>query len=217
VPFVRPADRAIFELHHHAIHVPRVERIARGMAELAEGAIGAGTMLDIGCGNGLLARRIAELAHADTVRGVDVMVRDETSVPVSHYDGEHLPFEAASFDVITICDVLHHAAKPLAVVKDAIRVLRPGGRIIIKDHFRLGSVSNAVLLAMDMLGNYSTGVLVRGTYLSPSQWVDLVADAGGVLDKLVWPFDVHALPWRLVTRSEYQFVMRVVAKPVSLA
>jgi len=205
----RAANRAIFHLHHQAIHVPRVERIARGMAELAEDA---GTMLDIGCGNGLLARRIAQLAHADTVRGVDVMVRDETSVPVAHYDGAHLPFDDASFDVITICDVLHHTADPLAVVKDAVRVLRPKGRIVIKDHFRLGTVSNAVLLAMDMLGNYSTGVLVRGTYLSPPQWVDLVASAGGTVDKLVWPFEVHALPWRLVTRSEYQFLMRVVPR-----
>jgi 2-polyprenyl-3-methyl-5-hydroxy-6-metoxy-1,4-benzoquinol methylase len=203
------ADRAIFALHHQAIHVPRVERIARGMAELADGA---GTMLDIGCGNGLLARRIAELARADTVRGVDVMVRDETSVPVAHYDGEHLPFDDATFDVITVCDVLHHAADPRAVVKDAMRVLRPNGRLVIKDHFRLGSVSNAVLLAMDMLGNYSTGVLVRGTYLSPPQWVDLVAAAGGTVDKLVWPFEVHALPWRIVTRSEYQFLMRVVPR-----
>jgi SAM-dependent methyltransferase len=206
----RAADCAIFHLHHEAIHVPRGERIAHGMAELAEGARG-GAMLDIGCGNGLLARRIAEIAGADTVRGVDVMVRDDTSVPVAHYDGERLPFDDASYDLITICDVLHHAKDPLAVVKDAMRVLRPGGRIVIKDHFRLGTVSNAVLLAMDMLGNYSTGVLVRGTYLSPPEWVDLVASAGGRIDKLVWPFVVHSLPWRIVTRSEYQFLMRVVA------
>jgi len=189
--------------------MPRVERIARGMASLADGARG-GKMLDIGCGNGLLARRIAELAGADTVRGVDVMVRDDTSVPVASYDGKHLPFDDGSYDVITICDVLHHADDPQAVVRDAIRVLAKTGQIIIKDHFRLGAVSNAVLLAMDMLGNYSTGVLVRGTYLSPPQWVDLVTAAGGKVDKLVWPFEVHGLPWRIVTRSEYQFLMRVV-------
>jgi hypothetical protein len=65
---------------------------------------------------------------------------------------------------------------------------------------------------MDLLGNYSTDVFVRGTYLSPPQWVELVVAAGGTVDKLVWPFEVHALPWRLVTRSEYQFLMRVVPR-----
>jgi SAM-dependent methyltransferase len=205
-----PADRAIFHLHHKAIHVPRVERIARGMAELAEGPIG--TMLDIGCGNGLLAKRIGELAHAESVRGVDVMVREQTSVPVSHYDGEHLPFDDATFDVVTICDVLHHAAAPVAVTRDALRVLRPSGRLVIKDHFRFGLVSNTILLAMDMLGNYSTDVHVRGTYLSPPEWIDLVTAAGGRVDRLLWPFEVHSLPWRIVTKSEYQFLMRVLAK-----
>lgn len=205
----RVADRAIFQLHHGAIHLPRVERIAQGLAGLAASG---GAMLDVGAGNGLLARRVAELARADSVRGVDVMVRDETAVPVSAYDGRRLPFESASFDVVTICDVLHHAEEPLAVVAESLRVLRPGGRLLIKDHFRFGPVSNAVLLAMDVLGNYSTGVLVRGKYLSPPEWVDLVARAGGAIDKLVWPFDVHSLPVRLVTRSEYQFVMRVVRK-----
>jgi hypothetical protein len=62
---------------------------------------------------------------------------------------------------------------------------------------------------MDVIGNYAQGIVVTGTYLSPSQWVQLVASAGGTIDKLVWPFEVHDLPWRLVTRSEYQFLARV--------
>lgn len=62
---------------------------------------------------------------------------------------------------------------------------------------------------MDVIGNYAQGILVRGTYLAPDEWVDLVAAAGGAIDSLKWPFEVHNLPWRMVTRSELQFVARV--------
>jgi SAM-dependent methyltransferase len=205
----RLADRVAFELHHATVHLPRVERIARGIAELAGPAT---SMLDIGCGNGLLARKIADRTGATSVRGVDVKVRDASAVPVQAYDGRTLPFADASFDLVTIADVLHHAEDPEPVVREALRVLAAGGKVVIKDHFRLGAVSNAILLAMDILGNYSTGVLVRGTYLSPPQWIRLVAAAGGVVDELVWPFDVHTLPLRLLTKSEYQFLMRVVRR-----
>jgi 2-polyprenyl-3-methyl-5-hydroxy-6-metoxy-1,4-benzoquinol methylase len=202
-------NKTIFRIHHEAVHLPRVDRIARGMADLA---VRAETMLDIGCGNGLLARDIAARVGAKSVRGVDVKVREETAIPVEGFDGKELPFADASFDLVTIADVLHHAEDPEVLVREAIRVLSPDGKLVIKDHFRVGPVSNAVLLAMDVLGNYSTGVLVRGRYLSPSQWVALVAEGGGNVDRLVWPFVVHRLPWSLVARNEYQFLMRVVPR-----
>lgn len=196
-----------FRWHSSRIHVPRVQRLTEGIASLAPS--GAASMLDIGCGDGTLARGIADRVGATDLHGVDVLVRPSAVIPVKAYDGHALPFEDRRFDLVTISDVLHHAESPLAVVREALRVLCPGGALIVKDHFRFGAVSNATLLAMDVVGNYAAGVLVRGKYLSPAEWVELVASAGGSIDRLVWPFQIHDLPWRIVTRSEYQFVMRV--------
>jgi SAM-dependent methyltransferase len=139
-------------------------------------------------------------------------VRPNAVIDVRKYDGHVLPFESARFDLVTICDVIHHAEDPRAVMNEAMRVLSPGGRLVIKDHFRFGAWSNAVLTAMDVFGNYATGVIVRGNYLALDQWIDLVAGAEGRIDKLLWPFVVHPPPWRWVARSEYQFMMRVVAQ-----
>lgn len=197
----------IFRWHDASIYGSRIDRIFAAIVDLAPA--GATSMLDIGCGDGNLAKLVAGRLGIADLFGVDVLVRPNRVIDVREYDGRHVPFESDRFDLVTINDVLHHAEDPQAVVSEALRVLRPGGALVIKDHFRLGPISNAVLWAMDVVGNYSPGVLVRGKYLSPTEWVDVVSRAGGTVDKLLWPFKVHDLPWRAVTKSEYQFVMRV--------
>ncbi len=166
-------------------------------------------MLDIGSSDGLLARAVADRIGVAHPLGVDVKLQPNAAIEVRAYDGSVLPFESASFDLVTVCDVLHHAANPRVVVQEAMRVLKPQGSLVIKDHFRWGSWSNGVLLAMDIFGNYKAGVLVRGHYLTPPAWVDLVLAAGGRIDALRWPVDVHDTPIRWVARSQYQFAMRV--------
>jgi SAM-dependent methyltransferase len=166
-------------------------------------------MLDIGSSDGLLARGVAERLGVEEVRGVDVKLQPNALVDVVKYDGRVLPFDDACFDLVTVCDVLHHASDPLGVVREAMRVLKFNGALIIKDHFRWSSWSNGVLLAMDIFGNYKAGILVRGNYLTPPAWIDLVTSAGATIDRLVWPLRIHDLPFHLIARSKYQFAMRL--------
>jgi 2-polyprenyl-3-methyl-5-hydroxy-6-metoxy-1,4-benzoquinol methylase len=206
--------KGVFGLHFASVSVPRAERIAQGFAQIGQERQGRGeaqprAMLDVGCGDGLLAKRTGELLQIEDVRGVDIKVQAHCRIPVHGYDGVTLPFPEQTFDIVTISDVLHHTSNPEQVLKELFRVTKPTGAVLVKDHFRLGPLSNAILLAMDVVGNHAQGIFVRGTYFSPSQWVAMVSAAGGAVTELVWPFQVHSLPWRAVTRSEFQFVAKL--------
>jgi 2-polyprenyl-3-methyl-5-hydroxy-6-metoxy-1,4-benzoquinol methylase len=184
--------------------VPRASRITDTVERLVGSAQ---SLLDVGAGDGTIAAEVARRIGAQRVAGVDVLVRPVTQIEVSSYDGERLPFEDGSFEVVTISDVLHHCAKPNDVLRECLRVA--SRCVVVKDHFCYGPLSRAMLLALDVVGNAEAGVLVRGTYFSPAQWIEMVRDAGGRVGELVWPMQIHVTPLRYVTRDELQFAMRV--------
>ncbi len=194
--------------HYERISIPRVSAIADAMVKVAPAR--AESILDVGCGDGLLLGEISKRLGARDVHGVDVKIQPNVTFDVVQYDGLTIPHESGRFDLVTISDVLHHATDAKATLTEAIRVVKPGGAVVIKDHFSFGLWSHGVLLAMDLVGNFSQGIDVRGKYLSPPQWIDLVHACGGAIERLEWPVRIHALPFRLVARSEYQFVARVV-------
>jgi len=94
------------------------------------------TLLDVGCGAGMFC----ELA---ALRGPSVMGLDASSslldlarhraLRSTFFEGEMeaMPFVGQTFDVVTILNSLQHASKPLQVLSEAHRVLRPGGRVAI--------------------------------------------------------------------------------------
>ena len=195
---------ALFGYHHRAIHVPRVERVARALAA----QIGrAGSLLDVGCGDGTVALSIGQAVGADRVEGVDIKVRPKTAIPVTPYDGKRLPFPDGAFEAVVISDVLHHCPEPRVVLREA---LRTSSRLVaIKDHFCFGKVSQAILLAMDVVGNAAPGVHVEGAYLSAGEWAALAKEAGARFTGLTWPLQIHDYPFRLITQDRLQFVARI--------
>ena len=96
---------------------------------------------DIGAGTGFMAAGLVELVH--TVHLVDGSVamleeakRNLSQVRNVEYhlaDGLALPFKDGQLDVVFANMYLHHCVDPLASIQEMVRVLKPGGRLVITD------------------------------------------------------------------------------------
>ena len=115
------------------------------MQEAAD--IGPGErILDLACGTGELERRVAR-DHPDAeIVGVDLAgsmidrarkkVGDRPNVRFEAADVHDLPFPSDSFDALVCANTFHYFTRPDVVLREAARVLRPGGRIVVLDWCR---------------------------------------------------------------------------------
>jgi len=98
---------------------------------------GARRVLDVGCGEGQVARRIAALAGTH-VFGIDptenqlIAARErEGGATYGRAAAECLPFADGSFDAVVICLTLEHLDPFEPAVVEVGRVLEPGGRFVL--------------------------------------------------------------------------------------
>ncbi|RNG17854.1 class I SAM-dependent methyltransferase [Streptomyces botrytidirepellens] len=91
-----------------------------------------GTILDVGCGNGKFITRIRQDRPDIKVIGLDISIGIITSVshPVAVADAQALPVADASVDAVLAMHMLYHVPDIPAAIKEAARVLRPGGLVI---------------------------------------------------------------------------------------
>lgn len=125
-------------------------RTLHGADQLVEAAVverlagrDLGEALDIGTGTGRMLELVAPLARScvgiDQSREMLAVARanlDRAGVRNAHVrqgDMYALPFGEARFDAVTLNQVLHFAEAPGAVIAEAARVLRPGGRLVLVD------------------------------------------------------------------------------------
>jgi ubiquinone/menaquinone biosynthesis C-methylase UbiE len=99
-------------------------------------------VLDAGCGTGFLTFELAARGHR--VVGVDfapAMIAEArrkaaarpASVRFEQADAERLPFAPSTFDLAVSRHLLWTLAHPEAAIDEWIRVLRPGGRLVVVD------------------------------------------------------------------------------------
>ncbi len=125
--------------HDFFIRVKARELVASARRQL--GSLEGRTILDVGCGIGLMSRYVGE--HFGKLSGIDiapgVVERAAEKCPdgaFQLYDGQTIPYEDRSFDVVfTVC-VMHHVppAQWSSLVKEMARVLKPGGLLFIFEH-----------------------------------------------------------------------------------
>lgn len=113
-------------------------RTWESMAHALSALLNLGDVLDVGAGDGTVAALLAPHARSYTcleqserlVTAARARLRGLAGVRVEAGDAAALPFADASFDEVLLLNVLPCLAEPQAVIREAARVLRPGGRLL---------------------------------------------------------------------------------------
>lgn len=115
-------------------------RVGRRSYEVIEGMKRSGffdnfRVLDIGTADGIMLRRVkAEMPTVECF-GIeysrDLLKLCPAEMHRACADGQYLPFADASFEVAVCTAVIEHLPEPVAMLKEAFRVLKKNGVIII--------------------------------------------------------------------------------------
>ena len=153
-----------------------------------------GAVLDIGCGRGQILKLLASRsnravgldieAKARRLARAELMLAGVPNCTLRQGDMYRLPFDDEEFDTIILDDVLGDARNPVKALKEARRLLKPGGRMLLLMSLR----SRGSEEAKQLLAEWSAACGLR---LSPAR----IATAKN-------PIWMLAVATRVVTKSE---------------
>jgi 2-polyprenyl-6-hydroxyphenyl methylase/3-demethylubiquinone-9 3-methyltransferase len=176
------------------------------------------SLLDIGCGGGLLSEPMARLGFA--VTGADASERNigtarahaaESGLGITYRaaTAETLAEEGRTFDVVLNMEVIEHVADPAAYLAACAALVKPGGLTIV-------ATLNKTLksLALAKIGaEYVLGWLPRGThdwnrFLAPADLRAMLEEAGlEVLKTQGISFDPRRWDWRLSADVDVNYMV----------
>ncbi|MDX1682684.1 MAG: ubiquinone/menaquinone biosynthesis methyltransferase, partial [Phycisphaeraceae bacterium] len=167
-------------------------------------------VLDVACGTGDLALAFTD-SPVERVIGIDfatgmlqrAMVKGAGVPEVSWQAGDaiHLPVANASVDVVTIAFGIRNVTDPAAAMAEFVRVLRPGGRVLVLEfslprnrflrglyqfYFRHIMPHTAGLIAGDRGGAYRYLPESVNTFIGRDEMVQMMEEAG-LTEVKQWP------------------------------
>ncbi|MEU3752965.1 methyltransferase domain-containing protein [Streptomyces olivoreticuli] len=150
--------------------------------------------LDVGAGTGDAARELAEESGAQVIacdlsRTMCATMKHTGLQHVAVADSHRLPFKGAAFDGAWADRVLQHVEDPDRALEEMLRVIRPGGRIVVCDPDTATQALNVEdhRLAAKILGLRQTASIRHGTF---ARRVPGILTARGLLDVQV---EAHTL------------------------
>lgn len=124
-----------------------------------------GRLLDVGGGTGRVASALRSLVDEVVITDVSMgMLRQapRSTLEPAGCESEHLPFPDDSFERVLLVDALHHVKDQPATAREMLRVLKPGGRLIIEEPDIRTFGVKLIAVAEKLL-------LMRSHFLSPEQ------------------------------------------------
>lgn len=195
---------AMGHIHEKAVFDRRVLTIADALGPLVPEH---GTLLDVGTGDGQIAQLIADRGTGVTVEGIDIMLRPQTHIPVTLFDGDTIPHEDNSFDAVSFVDVLHHTDNPARLIAEAARVARKA--VLIKDHFAETGLDHTTLRFMDWVGNAPHGVVLPYNYAAQAEWRGWFRQAGLEVETLTKNVPLYPAPFSWAFGRGLHFVTKL--------
>lgn len=176
----RAADYVTSAVHAAGADLDQVEAVVRGASDAR--------VLDLGCGGGHVSYRAAphvrEVVACDLTADMlaqvsrEAQARGFSNVVTRQAPAETLPFETGSFDFVLCRFTVHHWNDAEAGLREARRVLKPGGRAMFIDtvapgHPLLDTHMQTVELLRDLshVRNYTV-----------AQWVAALARSGFAIE-----------------------------------
>lgn len=196
---------SVERLHEGYIKQRRVRALASVLAPLIPQDA---TVLDVGCGDGAIAAALIEQRPTLNIRGLEVSRRAETRIPVSLFDGRHLPFPDAGFDVVLFTDVLHHTSHAEELLREGRRVARDA--VVVKDHCADGALARRTLRFMDRVGNARFDVALPHLYLTWTEWLRMFARLELMPASVQRRLGLYPPPLSWVFERSLHFVARLV-------
>ena len=178
--FTRAA--AIYDSGHAGIYELCKDDYPPILEELEKGSFQ--DLLDVGCGTGPMIELLAERYPEKRYTGLDLTPKmieaaNAKGLPNTEFlvgDSENLPFEDDRFDAVICANSFHHYPNPQRFFDGVARVLRPGGRFILRDYTAAKPIvwlmNHVEMPLANLLGHGD----VRGYHLD--QVRDLCAAAG---------------------------------------
>ncbi len=190
----------------------------------------AGVALDVGAGCGWLAYRLAQRGHS--VAAIDLQTNTEDGLGAYvHYDAEfvpvqadfdRLPFPTGLADFLVFNASLHYSTDYLVTLREALRVLLPGGVLLVLDSplYRRASSGQAMVrdreAAFSRRFGFASNALASEHYLTSDRLRELASSLGIRWD-LTYPrhgvrFAIRRWKTRLFGRREAARFPLIVAR-----
>ncbi len=145
-------------MDHSAVNVAFAE-------DLLAAEYAGGDTLDLGTGTALIPIQVARRVPQCRIMAVDLSVNMlelarynleaagvTTQVQLGQVDGKALPYPDDMFDAVISNSIIHHLAEPIACLREAIRVTKPGGLVFFRDLMRPDNVAELEHLVQTYAG-----------------------------------------------------------------
>jgi 2-polyprenyl-6-hydroxyphenyl methylase/3-demethylubiquinone-9 3-methyltransferase len=152
-------------------------------------------VVDLGCGGGLFSLALAE--RGAEVVGVDVSrpslasasreaARRGRSARFVCADMARAPLEEGWADLVLLSDVLEHVDDPKAAVREAGRLLRPGGTLFVNTFDRRPGAGLLVVTVAEGLGLVPRGTHDPAMFVRPAEVDEAASEVGLIRTHLQW-------------------------------
>ena len=127
------------DLHKNSIITPHCNQLAEIFPKRWNESL-KGSLLEIGCGSGADLKIFASMVKLTSITAIDLgsnilnlaeKYSKNQKITIKRGNALSLDFAEKSFDVVYTFGIFHHTSDPILCIKEAKRVLKPGGNIFL--------------------------------------------------------------------------------------